>query len=145
MFVGARNTSSERCHFTIPPPSSLEDKRTMNESCIGLREQRMLDKSRSAGHSGDEVAAAAAASSTGTLSSSVAEDHRLEQAAVELCDQVLQELDEDSKFFVSNPPRPVAMFHSEGKRKRRDGAGISWNAERLTRYLCNVERVQSYF
>jgi serine/threonine protein kinase len=92
---------------------TLYDKRTMNESCIGLREQRLLDKSTSAGHSGGGVATAAA-SSTGTLSSAVAEENRLEQAAVELCDQVLHELDEDSKFFVSNPPRPVAMFHSEG-------------------------------
>jgi hypothetical protein len=85
----------------------------MNESCLGLREQRLLEKSRSAGHAGGGVATAAA-SSTGTLSSSVADENRLEQAAVELCDQVLQEIDEDSKFFASNPPRPVAMFHSEG-------------------------------
>lgn len=93
----------------------------MNESCIGLREQRLLDKSKALG--GEQKGFVpfqqqghhdAAGSSTGTLSSLVAEEQRLEQAAIELCDQVLQEIDEDSKFFATNPPRPVAMFHEEG-------------------------------
>jgi hypothetical protein len=100
----------------------------MNESCIGSREQRLLDKSKAAfgvagvePHSGTDVnqqalphEAAGWGSSTGTLTSSVAEEHRIEQAAIELCDQVLQEIDEDSKFFASNPPRSIAMFHDEG-------------------------------
>lgn len=92
----------------------------MNESCIGLREQRLLDKSRvvsaEAGTANDNHHLTAAWSSTGTLSSSVAEEQRLELAAIELCEKVLQELDEESKFFASIPPRPVAMFYEEGAR-----------------------------
>jgi hypothetical protein len=115
--VGARKKKLSDCI----PGKGLADGGEMNESCIGLREQRLLDKSKAfgveqksflpsqEGHHHD-----AAGSSTGTLSSSVAEEHRLEQAAIELCDQVLQEIDEDSLFFASNPPRPVAMFHQEG-------------------------------